>query len=249
MPSAAATACRAWSASSSGAFQNAMIASPIYLSIVPPSASTTPDSGLSSRFISAVSRSGSSFSVSEMVVKPRTSLNRIDKRLALAAEMQLRRVGGEPLHQDRRQILREGAHDAAPQPPLGRVVAGALCGGHRDEGDRRRDRRHVEPAEMQEQEARRDGSDDGESRERGRQPSGPAPDRGGSEQRRGERASRQQPGRGGGDMQLPGEVFVDRRLDFRARHQMPAAQRERGRVGIRRRPDRRRAPIAWKARR
>ena len=34
-PSAAATACAAWAASSSGAFQNAMIASPMYLSTVP----------------------------------------------------------------------------------------------------------------------------------------------------------------------------------------------------------------------
>ena len=120
--------------------------------------------------------------------------------LALAAEVQLRRVRGEPLHQDRRQILRERAHDAAPQPPLRRVVASALCGRHCDEGDRRRDRRHVEPAEMQQQEARRNGGGDSESRECSRQPSGPAPDRGGSEQGGCKRAGRQQPRGGGGEM-------------------------------------------------
>ena len=35
-----------------------------------------------------------------------------------------------------------------------------------------------------------------------------------------------------GDEQMLGDVLVDRRLDFGARDQVAAAQRERGRVGI-----------------
>ena len=114
MASAASTAWTAWSASSSGAFQNAMIASPIYLSIVPPAASTAADSGLSSRLhqrgqplrlvLQRLRNGGEAAHVAEQD----------RQRLALAAETQPRRVGGQPLDQDRRQILREGARDVAP---------------------------------------------------------------------------------------------------------------------------------------
>ena len=55
----------------------------MYLSMVPPAASTTSDSRVSTRFINATSRSGSSFRISEIVVKPRTSQNRmVSSRLA-----------------------------------------------------------------------------------------------------------------------------------------------------------------------
>ena len=100
MPSAASTAWRAWSASSSGAFQKAMIASPIYLSMVPPADEHDADSGLSSRFISAVSRSGSSFSALGNGGEAAHVAEQDRQCLALAAETQLRRVGGEPLDQD-----------------------------------------------------------------------------------------------------------------------------------------------------
>ena len=75
MPSAARQACAACSASSSGAFQNAMMQSPMYLSIVPLHPSTTSVIGVSSRLTRAVRPCGSALYCSEIVVKPRTSQN------------------------------------------------------------------------------------------------------------------------------------------------------------------------------
>ena len=49
----------------------------MYLSMVPPSARIASESGSSRRLISVVRRSGSSFSRSDRLVKPRTSQNRI----------------------------------------------------------------------------------------------------------------------------------------------------------------------------
>src|SRR5215204_1551820 len=62
-------------ASSSGAFQNAMMASPMYLSIVPLRSTMALVSGVNSRFIRWVRPCGSSLYCSEIVVKPRTSEN------------------------------------------------------------------------------------------------------------------------------------------------------------------------------
>ena len=92
MPSAASTAWLAWSGSSSGAFQNAIRQSPIYLSIVPPCASTISDSGVSSRLISVVSRSGSSFSALGDGGEAAHVAEQDGQLLPLAAELQLRRV-------------------------------------------------------------------------------------------------------------------------------------------------------------
>mgnify|MGYP006200348991 CR=1 FL=1 len=58
---AQATAWRAWSGTSSGAFQNAIIASPIYLSIVPRFSMTSPDIGVRKSFISCDMRPICSF--------------------------------------------------------------------------------------------------------------------------------------------------------------------------------------------
>jgi hypothetical protein len=75
MRKAASQAFASWAASSSGAFQNAMMASPMYLSIVPLRSTMALVSGVNSRFIRCVRPCGSSLYCSAMVVKPRTSEN------------------------------------------------------------------------------------------------------------------------------------------------------------------------------
>src|SRR5260370_17520106 len=75
MSSAASQALSWCSLSSSGAFQNAMMASPIYLSIVPLRARIALVRGVRNRFISFVNPCGSCLKDSEMVVKPLTSEN------------------------------------------------------------------------------------------------------------------------------------------------------------------------------
>ena len=60
MSSAASQALSSWVGSSSGAFQNAMIASPMYLSIVPLRSMMALVSGVRKLFISAVRPCGSS---------------------------------------------------------------------------------------------------------------------------------------------------------------------------------------------
>ena len=72
---AASSAWRACSGSSSGAPQNAMIASPMYLSMVPRCFWITLVSGVRKLFMSSDSSCGLSLNCSEMVVKPRTSEN------------------------------------------------------------------------------------------------------------------------------------------------------------------------------
>ena len=64
-------ACAAWSSSSSGAFQNAMMASPMYLSMVPRLVRMISDSGVSRLLMKVVS--SCAVIVSEIEVKLRTS--------------------------------------------------------------------------------------------------------------------------------------------------------------------------------
>ena len=63
--------------SSSGAFQNAIMQSPIYLSIVPLHSKTSLVRLVSKILIISVSFSGVSFRASDIVVKPLTSQNMI----------------------------------------------------------------------------------------------------------------------------------------------------------------------------
>ena len=74
--SAATQALRACLGSSTGAFQNAMTASPMNLSMVPRSARITSDSGVNSRFRKRIS--SCALMPSEMRVNPRTSANSND---------------------------------------------------------------------------------------------------------------------------------------------------------------------------
>ena len=75
------------------------------------------------------------------------------QRLALAAEAAAARGRGKPLDQRRREILREGARDAAPHPPLGGIVARACAAATAAKASAGRDRRDEEAAEPQQQEA------------------------------------------------------------------------------------------------
>ncbi len=77
MSSAASIARPAWSGMSSGAFQNAMTASPMYLSIVPVCDRITSVSGVKRRLIRSVNPCGLFLNRSEIAVKPRTSQNRM----------------------------------------------------------------------------------------------------------------------------------------------------------------------------
>ena len=73
MESAVSHASAAWRSTSSGAFQNAMIASPMYLSIVPRWLRIRSVIGVRNRFMNRVRPCGSN--CSDMRVKPRTSVN------------------------------------------------------------------------------------------------------------------------------------------------------------------------------
>ncbi len=73
MSCAARVAFLAWSGSSSGAFQNAMMQSPIYLSMVPCASVMISLIGEVKLFIRCVSSCG--VSPSDIVVKPRMSQN------------------------------------------------------------------------------------------------------------------------------------------------------------------------------
>ncbi len=75
MASALSQAWSAWRGSSSGAFQNAMMQSPMYLSIVPFRDMMMSVMGVRNRLMSCVSPCGFVLNVSEIAVKPRTSQN------------------------------------------------------------------------------------------------------------------------------------------------------------------------------
>src|SRR5207344_1653872 len=75
--SAASQALISWLASFSGAFQNAITASPMYLSMVPLCSMMALVSGVRKLFINDVRPCGSSLYSSDMVVNPRTSLKRM----------------------------------------------------------------------------------------------------------------------------------------------------------------------------
>ena len=112
----AATACSAMIGSSSGAFQNAMTRRRYICRWCRLPRAPLPTSGSSRRLIRLVSRSGSSFSVSEGSVKPRTSQNRIDRLRAR------RRASGRL--GSRASCRRGPARDSARRPPT-RSGAGA----------------------------------------------------------------------------------------------------------------------------
>ena len=111
MSSAASQALTWCSLSSSGAFQNAMMASPIYLSMVPLRLRIALVSGVRKRFISAVRPCGSLL----VGLRDRGEAAHVgehDGHLALlAAEHELFRRLRELLDQRRRQILAEGRAD------------------------------------------------------------------------------------------------------------------------------------------
>ena len=102
---------RAWSGWESGAFQNAMIASPMYLSIVAPLSIRTRVIGVRKSLSRAVRETGSS--PSDSVVKPRMSQNRTVSSRSSPPSFRRGGVAGQLVHHRRRQVEPERiAHEA-----------------------------------------------------------------------------------------------------------------------------------------
>ena len=121
--SAASQAFASCAGSSSGAFQNAMMASPMYLSIVPLRSMMTLVSGVSSRFISVVRPCGSRLYCSEIVVKPRTSQNISVMSRSSPPSTSFSGDLRELLDEHGREVLAEGGADL-PALAVGAQVVG-----------------------------------------------------------------------------------------------------------------------------
>jgi hypothetical protein len=141
MPSAPRAPRNACSGSSSGAFQNAMMQSPIYLSMVPFSASTQFDSGVRMRLtrcrqalrigLHALRDGGEAAHVAEQD----------GQLLHLAAELQQGRIVLQPLHHLRGQVVAEHGDDALPPRALFEIAEPCAAHRHQHQSRDRQDRR------------------------------------------------------------------------------------------------------------